>query len=576
MCLAATVVLLGTMRSVQASPIDDALAFWHFDTDFTSATGSFDGAAVGDASLSTGGQRAVGQAALELSGAGYLQFGDIPLSGDFSLTAWVNPANSPITSQAVLFGDADNNDWIRIETNTAGESTVRLKWGGVTTTVSVPDNTWLNDQWQHFTLVRSGSDVDIYRDAELVRSVAKTQTFTPERLGHKADTGTTNFYEGFMDEVGVWDRALSITEIGLLTGTTVYDSIVAAQIDVGDGDDTGGVILRSTDDRVTLAQTAQGRYEPAIDGSGISASNGILLATVRQNEQDDPVVGTPRYATVEAARDSGFSTGNMGLSTQKMSSIVQTPMSADTAMAWFDFTDGWIGAHVEADGTVFAGNGIDNSHITVVEPTAGSPAYDVTVPGIDSSTGMMFAIASSSDPALGEQVHYASTAFITDGWRIAVRDNFSGDSPEGGVASEFSLLYMSYDTAGLIGGRVGATGSTFDAESAGAWSVQRLGLGRYFLTIDGFSPEDGMLLLSLTPTHPSGYPQDDYLTYDILDDGYEIWVQDVNGSAGTLARADSSFVFAFIPLPETVAIPEPGSLMLLAVSSLWAVRRRRV
>jgi hypothetical protein len=338
-------------------------------------------------------------------------------------------------------------------------------------------------------------------------------------------------------------------------------TVVAAQIEVGDANDVGGTVVRSTDHRITLSNTARGRYEPRLDSDGFSALHGVLVPSVRQNQQDDPAVDTPRYAVVEASRVSAFNSNIMGLSTQKADSVPRTPMSADTAIAWFAFADHWVGAHVDADGSVYAGHNITDSEIAVVEPAVGSPVYDVSIPETAPDRGMLFVVASSAGADLAQQVQCATAAPTARGWRVAVRDNRTGDRPEATIASEFSMLYVPYDTAGLIGGRVSADGQTFDHQRAGNWSIKRLAPGRYRLTLAGHKPAEGVLLLSVMDASRN-IPVDNFMTYAISPDGagYEIRAQDIDGSAPDASWQDTSFVFMFIPIDSPVQGPSTHAL----------------
>jgi hypothetical protein len=191
---------------------DGLIAHWPFDVDYASSTGQHDGIPVNGADITTTpGEFVLGGGALHFDGADdYLDFGDTPLPLDFTLSAWVNPTNidTLVNSSAIVFGDGDNADWVRLETDG-----VRTKWDNVTTVMtSEPD--FLNDSWQLFTLVRTGTTVSVYRNGVLVASATVTATFTPEYLGIK--TPNTNYYAGLMDDVAIWGRALSPDDISLL------------------------------------------------------------------------------------------------------------------------------------------------------------------------------------------------------------------------------------------------------------------------------------------------------------------------------------------------------------------------
>ena len=204
------------------------LAYWPFDTDFQSVIGSHHGTPVGGAAITaTVGEYVLGGGGLKLDGTDdYVAFGDLPLAGDFTVSAWVNPTNilAGTSSQGVVLGDNDNADWLRLEADG-----VRGKWDNATTVFTTePD--FVNGSWQHFVLVRSGTAITVYRDGVVVTTGTKTQTFTPEFIGWK-NSGSR--YGGTMDDLAVWGRALESAEVTSLynggNGETVENLLQPAR-----------------------------------------------------------------------------------------------------------------------------------------------------------------------------------------------------------------------------------------------------------------------------------------------------------------------------------------------------------
>ena len=216
------------------------LAYWPFDTDFQSVIGSHHGTPVGGAAITaTVGEYVLGGGGLKLDGVDdHVSFGDLPLVGDFTVSAWVNPTNilAGTSSQGVVLGDNDNADWLRLEADG-----VRGKWDNATTVFTTePD--FVNGSWQHFVLVRSGTAITVYRDGVVVTTGTKTQTFTPEFIGWK-NSGSR--YGGTMDDLAVWGRALESAEVTSLynggAGTAVGATagVNASRLQSG-GDGAGG------------------------------------------------------------------------------------------------------------------------------------------------------------------------------------------------------------------------------------------------------------------------------------------------------------------------------------------------
>ena len=283
------------------------------------------------------------------------------------------------------------------------------------------------------------------------------------------------------------------------------------------------------------------------------------MANAAVTEVYDPAVDTDRYPTASVGP---LSTADLTVATMKKGAGNPTRISADTAVAWFSFSDGWTAGHVNADGTLYAGNGVDNSMITYHEVTntydgtehGPAPAYDLAIPGATPGMGMLFAVASSTDTSTAEQPYFASTMETADGgWRVSVLNNDQGTYPDLSVANEFSFVYIPFATEGLVGGYVQENGTVGGERAVGDFTVENVGTGTFELTLADYTPEDGILLLSILDEHiPTAMPQDDWITYAPSEDGlsFTIVTRDCDTVANNNSRASSGFVFAFIPIEE--------------------------
>ena len=140
----------------------------------------------------------------------YLSFDqDIAVSGDFSISWWMY-VTSKNQGFAPLFYKAGN---YVLYFKSGGQFLLRINtFGGVTLDSSsvVSEN-----QWHHFALVRSGSDVDLYVDGT---SIDDTETvsggsFTFNQIGFD---GSSSYLDALIDEVAVWDTALDANTIAKL------------------------------------------------------------------------------------------------------------------------------------------------------------------------------------------------------------------------------------------------------------------------------------------------------------------------------------------------------------------------
>lgn len=141
------------------------------------------------------------------------------LSGDFTISFWVNlsdvaPAlsNNAVLSNFDLSGGFPNwNGWlIYVDNNASGV----IMADGINTVGYYPA-TFTTSTWYHVVIYRSGSDVWIYLDGSGIYANiypgALTTSVQPLYVGMGFFGGTP--LNGLLDEVAIWNRALSVTEI---------------------------------------------------------------------------------------------------------------------------------------------------------------------------------------------------------------------------------------------------------------------------------------------------------------------------------------------------------------------------
>jgi len=78
--------------------------------------------------------------------------------------------------------------------------------------------TIVNDgAWHHVVLTRNGNDYNVYLDGNSVSISTLTNaggTFSDQTIiGARSESGLTQFFDGIIDEVGVWSKVLNSTEI---------------------------------------------------------------------------------------------------------------------------------------------------------------------------------------------------------------------------------------------------------------------------------------------------------------------------------------------------------------------------
>lgn len=198
-----------------ASLNTNILAYWKLDNDYTEEINSYTLTANAAPSFGTG---IINQGSdLELSSSQYLSraAGDLYPTLPFSVTLWIKPESlnnyyRPIYKASNPFGrvrysmyqDTDGK-MVAIVHNSTGT--------GVTTKSTSAIST---GTWTMLTMVADGTDLRLYFDG--------TQEGTPAALTNLDNTAEqplwigredTKYWDGLIDEVGVWERALTPTEV---------------------------------------------------------------------------------------------------------------------------------------------------------------------------------------------------------------------------------------------------------------------------------------------------------------------------------------------------------------------------
>lgn len=214
--------IAGLAQSLQLTIVPNGLAaYYPLDTGvggqiYDVSTNNNQGVLTGAPSWNTG---KLGQS---LSLNGTTQYASIPsssslsLTGDMTVSAWVNISNytntQDVVSKRVGTGSTNTNYELRIQQSTgqlqflAYDTALRT----VTGTTPVPLSAWT----QIVAVSRSGL-VTLYLNGAAISTptaVASTTTNTnPVRLGTTDDV--TNFLSGGLDEVKIYNRALSLSEV---------------------------------------------------------------------------------------------------------------------------------------------------------------------------------------------------------------------------------------------------------------------------------------------------------------------------------------------------------------------------
>jgi hypothetical protein len=160
---------------------------------------------------------------------------DVPGSA-LTLAAWIYPEDLAncvandcrIISKATGTAEADHTFMLStIQSGTDTRLRFRLETDGVTTTLIASSGNLPEDTWVHVAAVYDGSVMLLYFDGIQVGSTGKTGSLTtnaavPVWIGGNPPNATERPWDGVIDEVRIYDRALSATEIKALPLPSAY------------------------------------------------------------------------------------------------------------------------------------------------------------------------------------------------------------------------------------------------------------------------------------------------------------------------------------------------------------------
>ncbi|NIO22624.1 MAG: hypothetical protein GTN38_01170, partial [Candidatus Aenigmarchaeota archaeon] len=194
-------------------PLGGPVAFWHFDEGFgqiaSDSSGNGNDGTVNGANWTSG----ISGSALSFDGVNdYVSVpeNDILDPSEITIDAWVRINSMPIKNSDIVAKGA--NDGYRFSITTTGKVwwSDRGNTNSISTTSIVPIN-----EWVHITVVGSSSGLRIYINGELdaSNSVPYGALNTDNTLEIGAEPHFTEYFNGTIEEVRIYDRALSSQEV---------------------------------------------------------------------------------------------------------------------------------------------------------------------------------------------------------------------------------------------------------------------------------------------------------------------------------------------------------------------------
>lgn len=144
----------------------------------------------------------------------------------FTISAWIKRDSGTTNASIVSKRDAAYTEGYDFRIN--GSGNLEMSWNGgtvsLTSSVAIPEN-----EWHQVAVICSGGTATLYIDgvpdtsaSSLAAPVATTQSFLIA-AADGYDLNTTDFFAGNIDEVRVWDTALSIDQLRYIMNQEIED-----------------------------------------------------------------------------------------------------------------------------------------------------------------------------------------------------------------------------------------------------------------------------------------------------------------------------------------------------------------
>lgn len=140
----------------------------------------------------------------------------------FAMACWVYPSNAspafPNFDGVIGYRNESNADFFILQLSATNFEARLRNSAGSAFTINSP--TCQVNQWQHVALVYTGTQLRFYHNGVLSQSIAATGSISnanvPFNIGRIPFQTTPFWLQGRLDEVGIWGRALSDSEVNCL------------------------------------------------------------------------------------------------------------------------------------------------------------------------------------------------------------------------------------------------------------------------------------------------------------------------------------------------------------------------
>jgi glucose/arabinose dehydrogenase len=275
----------------------------------------------------------------------YVDVGMLDVAGnEVTLTAWFRADNLSNCSArdcriiAKASGDAENDHYMMVSTIKSGTTATRLRFrlkaGGVTTTLIAGSGDLQNNQWVHVAAVYDGTSMTLYKDGVNVGSTPKSGTITtnssvPMWIGGSPSGATVRPWDGQIDDVTIYSRALSAAEIAAMVSNDTAPPVISnVQASVTDGTAT---ITWDTDEPASSVVNygLDATYGSVVNDAALVISHSVTLSGLAAETQYHfQVVSVDGSGNQAAIADTTFTTAAQSGEPPVLTTITVSPASA--------------------------------------------------------------------------------------------------------------------------------------------------------------------------------------------------------------------------------------------------------
>ncbi len=221
-----------------SSSIPNLLAYYDLNTNANDSASGYNGTLTSGAAILSPGKYGAGAANFDGTND-YISLGDpagLKITGQITLSAWVKPDAVNGLRNIINKGHDTTS-------SPNGEITLRINggayqggyWSNSSTVIASGNATGLNSAtndigvWTHIAIVWDGTTWRLYRNGSQIASAASTiGAVTVPAVGWAIGArgnGTERFFDGLIDEVRIYNRGLSPTEIISIYNNTLTNSV---------------------------------------------------------------------------------------------------------------------------------------------------------------------------------------------------------------------------------------------------------------------------------------------------------------------------------------------------------------